>query len=272
MIQSVKWSINNRCNLHCPFCFADEYFTENSLEDKFKIIDKLYSDGIPHIDFFGKEPLLDDTIFKLCEYIEEKYSILMSTSLITNGVNLKEYSEDIIKHYSIIEVTVSYDLGVTRQFAVDLSDLKYLKDNEVLTEITIDLQKDNVDKIKNFEWETFANTLYINPIYSKSGNYTLTKSEFEDFLKTYEGNDRVTVRIPFEYGNIVIPDHKYKLHQDTKCSAGREHLFIASDGKCYGCNMCAFNHKEEYSCDYLSTSLEDIQKICSSRSNERCCV
>lgn len=267
---TVKWAINNRCNLSCPFCFADTYFTENSFEDKLHIIDKMYKEGLYFIDFFGKEPLIDDTALRLCEYIQKKYPSTFNVSLITNGLTLDKYSDRIIDLPDIYYVTVSYDFGVTRKHTVDLSVLKYLKDNGLNTEITIDLQKKNIDKVFDFKWNRYATTLYINPIFSSVGNYTLSKEELIDFIQKYNGSESVTIKIPFQYGKIDV-DTKCYLDTDYKCSAGKEHLFITADGRVFGCNMSAFAHKDKYGCDYLSTPLHDIQRICSC-STGRCCV
>ena len=69
----VKWYINNCCNLNCPFCFVKGINTlSQTFEEKCKVLDKLYTDGVRNIDFFGKEPLFNHEIFDVMQYGKSK--------------------------------------------------------------------------------------------------------------------------------------------------------------------------------------------------------
>ena len=73
-IDVAKLYINDTCNLHCPYCLVDNVskFNTLSIEEWHKVIDRLLLFNISSIDFGGKEPLVDDTMFHIIRYCEEK--------------------------------------------------------------------------------------------------------------------------------------------------------------------------------------------------------
>lgn len=79
----INWSITNKYNLDCDFCFRllDE---DANYCDKEKIINYLISANIKRIPFTGGEPLLDHDLEKLL-MIYKSNDIFYSVH--TNGIN-----------------------------------------------------------------------------------------------------------------------------------------------------------------------------------------
>lgn len=91
-------ALTYRCNNQCIHCYAGgpRETKELTTEEWFRIIDKLFEIGIPHVTFTGGEPTLREDLPKLVRYAEEKGLV---TGLITNGRKLSDsvYVDNLIK-------------------------------------------------------------------------------------------------------------------------------------------------------------------------------
>lgn len=285
MIESVKWSINNRCNLACPYCFADNYFEENSFEEKCRIIDKLYSMGIEYLDFFGKEPLLNDTIFKLLDYMYETGQ-LFHISFITNGKNLLKYKDKIIGYPCIEQFAVSYDFLSSRSFNINPEILKDFEKEGIAVEITIDLQKGNIDRVSDFIKQRYAEQVFLNPIVPMGKNQKsakevmITLPELLDLIRKLQNvvsddTSGVYINVPFRlstgFDTSKFKNDKIDIGFEPKCSCGIDHAFIASNGYIYGCNSAAYVHSSRC-CNFLETDIEKIKNIIKGDWGKRECL
>lgn len=283
MIHSIKWAINNRCNLRCSYCMMEgtECGEELSYESKKRCLDKIHNMGVSKIDFFGKEVLIDDTMFKLMEYTKNKgYNITFS--MISNGVNLEKYYKDIINS-PLIFVTFSYDCGVERlTYFSEETLIKVAKSKYV--EITIDVHKLNIHKVVNsmkYLEGLGVSSICITPIIPLGGKYEniikdfhLSEKDIENLYYTITStkfNMDITFTVPFQYTNLsrMLEGKKYCM-TDNYCTAGETHGFLASDGVMYGCvsQYCANNKSN--SCDFLSTPIDEIHKIIGSGGIRQC--
>ncbi|HSM24665.1 MAG TPA: PqqD family peptide modification chaperone, partial [Anaerolineaceae bacterium] len=79
-------AITYQCNNDCTHCYnaRSRQFPQLPKTDWFKIIDKIWELGIPHIVFTGGEPTLCDFMPDLIQYAENKGII---TGINTNGRN-----------------------------------------------------------------------------------------------------------------------------------------------------------------------------------------
>jgi radical SAM protein with 4Fe4S-binding SPASM domain len=91
-------ALTYRCNNHCIHCYTGgpRETKELTTEEWFKIIDKLFVIGVPHVTFTGGEPTLREDLPQLVRYAEEKGLV---TGLITNGRKLSDsvYVDTLIK-------------------------------------------------------------------------------------------------------------------------------------------------------------------------------
>ncbi len=79
--------ITNRCNLHCPFCFADGGEGEDmSYEEICAALDDMYAKGLRFIHISGGEPTVHPRLIDIIEYAHKKgFSYIQ---LNTNGLEL----------------------------------------------------------------------------------------------------------------------------------------------------------------------------------------
>lgn len=272
MITFAKWAVNNRCNLNCPFCvMSDIKDKEMSFEDKKKVMDKLYSMGVKSIDFFGKEPLVDETVFYLMEYASMR-GYNFEYSLITNGVNLGKYFEDILMS-PCNSITVSYDFSVERYFQTSLDLLEELSKDKFV-ELSIDVHKGHDKEIfkgvKEFHKKGIK-SIYVKPILpygSTAANVSpMTEREFELFcnkLIRVKKRPYLFISVPFEYPSMTtcyegVSGSTFQYLTDNHCSAGCDKMYIACDGTVYGCGMIACNGIKTNTCNILTSDIETIE-------------
>ncbi len=80
---AVGWSLTNRCNYRCKYCWIPNVKSnELTTEQIFSIIGELSGLGTKVIQFTGGEPLLRDDIGKIISYTKKKG---ISSSLNSNG-------------------------------------------------------------------------------------------------------------------------------------------------------------------------------------------
>lgn len=286
MLQSVKWSINDRCNQRCPYCMLEGYLSsESPFREKLEILDKLHSMKILDIDFFGREPLIDMEIFDIIKYSKTK-GYNFNFTFITNGVNLDKFTPmyEII-NLGIKKFSVSYDGGYGgRPFNCSLSTIKYYINEGVRVEIALDVHKKNKDYIKEMYTqfkEIGVSGVYLTPIsyYGKTNreilkDYAIDNDEFMEVITQIINNKiKVNSYVWFPFG-YEIPDVKFPLWFDaeveTKCTAGVNSFYISSSGVAYGCVSVSYCNYEGAHCDFLSTPVEELQEKIKTKSLRMC--
>lgn len=271
-ITSAKLAINNTCNIKCPFCLMTGVNdNEKATADFGEIIAKLISFGIRHFDFFGKEPLLDDTAIQLMEKFDGIEGI--SFSIITNGKNLAKYADRLIGIKNLQSVTVSYDGGFLRPFKVGAEVIEYLISNGMPVEISLDVHNENwiyINKFLKTFFDWGVSSVLVKPIEDWGGcdkRYSIPESLYDTVISEATNGcfpiPPTTFSIPYKHffltrkyselfryksaelgGNVTIDI-------DPVCTSGMSSVFVNYDGKVYGCGNCAYENKE--SGVYIST-------------------
>ena len=191
-ITTAKVYINNSCQFSCSHCFIGNkqlYQDPLSKEEWINLFKAMKKYGITHVDFFGKEPLYDESIFS---YIEECQRLGITFSLITNGVNVKKY----INQLSTFKPTMAISVEKLEQdtnyrnsgnFVADA--IKLLVKNKIPTNVSIDLSYSNLDEliplIKKLS-KMGVNNIYIKPLRpfgSSEDELMESMLESEDILK-----------------------------------------------------------------------------------------
>jgi radical SAM protein with 4Fe4S-binding SPASM domain len=82
-------AITYRCNNSCLHCYAGgpRQTKELTAQEWFKVMDKLFKLGIPHVVFTGGEPTLRDDLLQLIAHTKK---IGLVSGLVTNGRKLKD--------------------------------------------------------------------------------------------------------------------------------------------------------------------------------------
>lgn len=272
MITFAKWAINNRCNMNCPFCLmSDIKDVELSIEDKKKVMDRLYSMGVKSIDFFGKEPLVDNTVFCLMDYASFK-GYDFEYSLITNGVNVDWYYDQLLSS-PCGSITVSYDFSVERSFQTSLDLLGELSKHK-LVELSIDVHRGHEKEIIKGVKEVYKmgiQSIYVKPILPYGSNAAnvnpITEKEFEQFcnkLIKVRKRPYLSISVPFEYAGMTtryegVGCDTFHYITDKRCSAGWDKMYIGCDGTVYGCGMIACNGIKTNTCNILTDDMETIE-------------
>lgn len=102
------WSLTKACNLNCIHCYnasGKRDPNELTLEECFKVVDKLKKSGVVAVNFGGGECALRPDFIDLCKYIKSKD---IAISYTTNGTTF-----DRIKDY----LDLFHDIGVSIDFA-----------------------------------------------------------------------------------------------------------------------------------------------------------
>ena len=152
-------AITYRCDINCNIIDTQRK-RELTLEEWFKVIDKLHEVGIPHVVFTGGEPTLRKDLDKLIAYTQK---IGLVSGLVTNGRKIK----DVTYLNNLIEAGLDH------------------------IQITIESHDEKIhDKITGIEgsWQETVQGLknaITTPIYTIT-NTTLNQYNFKDIFKTID--------------------------------------------------------------------------------------
>lgn len=269
-MEMIKWEINNKCNLKCPFCLIGEGDKRStlSLEGLKYLMDKFNDMGVNYIDFFGKEVLLDDTFIKLVRYADMKSYPFLYT-LITNGKNLKKYMED-ITDLEFESVTISYDGEVNRP-SFDLDELLAM-DNRVDINFSIDVHNENVDILEEkiiALLDKGASNIYVKPItnrgVSESTNLFISPERYKEFVESLymkEPLGNIIYAFPLNFSHIVdeVKIPSVLISEDKKCNAGEDCVFVNSMGLLYPCGYMSYEQGKDNYIDLFHTSSGGVKR------------
>ena len=286
----AKWAFNDRCNLKCPYCLADnDTIQELPFPDLCRIMDRFHELGVEDIDFFGKEPLLNETMFSLIDYADSK-GYCFRYSFISNGKNLRKYTKNIID-CGFSTFTISYDGGYGgRKFIFDLKDLAPFIEKDIPVGFSIDVHRNNVDHLESICNELIsggASNLYFKPIieHTHSGdesadNFYLTQDEYLDCVKRvvskFEGFP-LKFSFPFTFNRVArkaleLESETTFIFHDLKCSSGDGIIFVASNGDAYGCGVTYYDNRGKHCINFLSASDSDFELLKSDGTRRFCVV
>ena len=108
--------ITKKCNLKCPYCFANEFVNKNSkdmtIKDYLTAIDFSMTNKDEHIGLIGGEPTVHLHFKEMLEILIEDRRI-PSVTIFTNGINLEPYIEQILhpKFSLLINCNSPQDIG-----------------------------------------------------------------------------------------------------------------------------------------------------------------
>lgn len=168
-VKTAKVYVNNSCQFNCTHCFIGKTeLVSKPLSDVEweKLFKSMKEYGIIHIDFFGKEPLYDDSVFKKIEVCQK---LGITVSLITNGVNVSKYINQLEKYKPVVAMSVE-SLGNTEYRTTGkyiLDSLKLLISKNIPVSVSIDLSRANIGDLPNIMKKLAkigVNDYYIKPI------------------------------------------------------------------------------------------------------------
>jgi len=120
IINYLRLSVTDRCNLRCVYCMPDEGMTFIphreilTYEEMLHLVELCVANGIRKIRLTGGEPLVRRGIISFIDRLN-RIEILKEITLTTNGVLLKEFARDLRK-YGICRINVSMDTLKAEKF------------------------------------------------------------------------------------------------------------------------------------------------------------
>ena len=174
------------CNLHCPYCFANEFVNrevnEISVENFKKAVDFIATEANPRVGLIGGEPTLHSHLRELLQIVIGDQR-LQNVVLFTNAVKIEEYAKELShpKFHILVNCNSPEDIG----------------------QVAFDKMCDNLDKLINQYYLKERITLGIN-IYKSDFQYDYLLK----LLKKY-GFDHVRM-------SIVVPNTSAKRDFNVK--------------------------------------------------------
>jgi len=231
---SICWDITGKCNEECKFCYRVRSNSDLSVEDNFKILQKLIDGGVKKISIVGGEPLLYDGFIDIIE-VAKKAGVI--TSLTTNGKLLDKKKLDILSNIlnwlslpldscdTRIQCLMTRSKGHFENVIRILEDIKeneYLfnvKLNSVATKINKDTLPNIADLINRYNikrWKIFQYFPIRGEADKNKNLFSISKTDF-DRLKDMINNKR-----------SLIPDCMVSFSDITQLQ--ETYLSISPDG------------------------------------------
>lgn len=293
VITHAKISINDACNLNCSYCLMTGVsHTDIPTMTPKETILKLYSFGIRTFDIFGKEPLFSDNALKLINSFNECEDIHFT--MITNGKNLKKYSDDILKCDKLESLTVSYDGGFYRTFTVEDDTLTHLINNGFPVSISIDLHNKNwiaLNRFLNKFYDLGISSVYVKPIEDWGGcdkRFSISENLYDSIIKEVVSSSfnipLTTFAIPYKHKRLTekyselfkfdVPqycDRPVRFFTEPVCLSGYDTVFVNYDGRVYGCGNCAYERPKTGVPLKDMTCYSDLKAAVTKFSGRNCC-
>ena len=242
----IDVEVTSRCNARCPYCYLerkDNDLDPNSFEkflDKLTSIDE-YRVKIPFILLSGGEPLIHP---KFNDFLEIALQYSLKVGILTNGIELDRFIDEIIKNKDRILVQVSIDStnkelysvlkGVDPKFLGRVLDsISKLIEEKVPVYIAVPVSKVNLEDIPNtvqYLKKLYGDTvkLRIAPVISVGGaddQYSIGPGDIS-IISRISGYTR-------KFGDPIEVEAAKKLLEESpipNCGAGWLRIYVDSEG------------------------------------------
>lgn len=261
MIDSIRISVTQKCNLSCPYCHREGELSsekELSLEEIERMMESAKKVNIKKVKITGGEPLLRNDIIEIVKIIK-RYDF-EDISLVTNGLLLEKYARQ-LKEAGLDRINIGCD-SLNSNFLKNknniLDGLKAAKEaglHPIKINMVV-LKGINDNEIGNMIQFARENNVILQLIELINTNDEFYKKYFYDLEKVEKNLERKAGRIikremqnrkQYDLGDILIeivrPFH-------NKFCEHCKRLRITSDGKIKTClfrNDNLVDFKDEYS-------------------------
>jgi AdoMet-dependent heme synthase len=155
---NVLWAITPRCNLHCPYCFADVQsqvaaFQEASGTALLAVADMLRECGVFKVTLTGGECLLSEHVWSVAGKLK---GAGMTVAILSNGTSLPDDAADRLAALGV-QVGISLDgpdeavNRITRgagSFDRTMASIRKLTAHQVPTSVMVTLTRHNFDRLE----------------------------------------------------------------------------------------------------------------------------
>ena len=184
---NVYLFITQRCNLNCTFCHyhgellpekAPESDAEMSLQDLQNLISKKIIKAPARACLYGGEPLINVDSFKMISLLNKNNFL---TSIITNGVNLKDTHKELIAS-KLHFMTLSYYPGIIESAKPYIAEIG----KNTIVNISYIISEKNINKLEDviqFSIEANAKMITIENLIDKTSHDDNSLNDSEDYKK-----------------------------------------------------------------------------------------
>ncbi len=247
-------AVTYRCNNDCAHCYnaRERNFPELSTEQWFKVLDKLWSLGVPHIVFTGGEATLRSDLPELIKHAESNGQI---TGLNTNARRLSDekYVQKLVEAgLDHVQITVeSYDeqihdemmqaKGAFRQTIAGLKNILqshlYVMTNTTMLRTNVHTIPDTLDFLADLGVSTVGLNALIYSGHGLTVGTGLRESELQSMLaiatrKTNERGQRLIWYTPTQYCQFDPTANQLGV---KGCTAALYSMCIESNGNVLPC-------------------------------------
>lgn len=267
----ITWDITGKCNLRCKHCYNSRKYFDNvrhdlTLEECYKVIDRLSELGYSTINFLGGEPLMRKDFFDIVSYASKNN---FKASLTTNGIFLTPDKFNELKRLGINEVCISLDGGSDvvndnvrgrGTFNKICSNLEHLKDqieeNCLKVYISFTLTKTNyldLNNLVDFCKKYSLKYLIIGTLVDAGNGHSNFNQLSEETDILYEKIEECAKYISLQYPSLNLQldcrpilgkyiGEKYGINilynrAFTYCSYTAHSLYVECDGSVHPCNI-----------------------------------
>ncbi len=228
VINYLRLSVTDRCNLRCVYCMPEEgvgFIPHNEIltyEEMLHIVSLCVEKGIRKVRLTGGEPLVRQGIIGFIQRLN-KIAGLESIALTTNGVLLKEFARE-LRNCGIGHINVSMDTLKRERFhsitGRDFFDQVWegIEEAEAMgfnpIKINVVAMKGlNDDEILDFAGLTYKKPYHIRFIEMMpvGENHAWTRDRFISAEEILERIRPLGSIIPLESGPLDGPAHRYTL-------------------------------------------------------------
>jgi len=262
MIDSLRISVTQKCNLKCPYCHKEgQLFSEKELglEEIGEMMKSARESGIKKIKITGGEPLLREDIVEIVKII--KNNGFEDISLVTNGILLEKYAKG-LNEAGLNRVNIGCD-SLTSPYLKNKNNiirgLKAAK-NAGLHPIKINMvvlsgiNDNEIGKMIEFAKENDAILQLIELINTDKNFYSKHYFSLEKIEKEFEKKAKAVVkkemqnRKQYDLGDVKV--EVVRPFHNKFCKYCRR-LRVTSDGKIKTCllrndNLIDFTNKESF--------------------------
>lgn len=199
---NVTIQITDRCNLRCIHCHkTTKWFVDLSYEGIKKLVDNLRELKVFNINISGWEPILNKDVFKICEYIKNKWiNFTMSSNLtLRNNEIAQKLSNLWLKNINISldsDKSDNHDKIRWIKWAFDkmINNLCYLKDNNIefmFVSTIVNQLPQEYSKIIDLSYKLWAkwhktNTLIAQWFWNSLKNKSFYIKDFEEYINVWK--------------------------------------------------------------------------------------
>ena len=266
-IEYVYYVFSYACNMNCLYCFEHQNvrqtdFDKNRMQIFLEYIDSCRLDRKIVINFYGGEPLLEENRYEISQLINQKDKENIYYRIITNGINIKLFLEEIneIKG-KLIEVLITLDgdrnmhnkrrVGKKEEdvYTIILENIKILLTNNIFVSVRVNVDKNNINCLRGLLDDLILLKGNLLSVILKQVKYTDREKKDLLELSLYEMY-QLKERIKNAYDLNIVLDCLYEnriwelkqlkqsyLYWDScsSCRNGNISVFDI-DGKMYWCN------------------------------------